>query len=173
MIPKLISVTGPESTGKSQLSRDLAEELNLGWVPEVARSFLNELDREYNRSDLFDILQEQLHLERETLKHYPQGLVTDTDPLVIQIWSEFKFGKVDPKIVSTVQQHRYDHYLVLDIDLPWEPDPLREHPDQRDELLKLYLDQCKKSQFSYSLISGKGAERLANAHRAVRHLFDD
>jgi len=173
VIPKLISVTGPESTGKSQLSRDLAEELNLGWVPEVARRYLSELQRAYNRSDLFNILQQQLHLEQETLKHYPQGLVTDTDPLVIQIWSAFKFGSVDPKIVSTVQQHRYDHYLVLDVDLPWEPDPLREHPNQREELLNLYLNQCVKSQFPHTLISGIGPKRLANAHRAVRHLFDD
>lgn len=172
MISKRISVTGPESTGKSVLSQKLAKELDLAWVPEVSRSFLAQLNRPYLETDLFEILQEQMHLERETLIHFPQGFIADTDPLVIEVWSEFKYGRVDAKIKSAVQQHQYDFYLVLDIDIPWEEDPLRENPEQRAELLELYLAKCRKYNFPHALISGTGSARLQNAHRAVRHLFD-
>ena len=77
--PVRISVTGPESTGKSELSQWLARELGLGWVPEVARTYLPELGRPYRKEDLRDLLNEQLALEAETLRYFPQGLVADTD----------------------------------------------------------------------------------------------
>lgn len=166
-----ISVTGPESTGKTELSNWLAGELGLGWVPEVARTYLAELGRPYERADLPEIMLEQVALEEETLHHFPQGLVADTDPLVIEVWSEFKFGDVHPVIAKYVREHRYDHYLLCDIDLPWEPDPLREHPEARTELMNLYTDKCTTLGLPFSIVSGQGEQRNEVAFRAVRHLF--
>jgi nicotinamide riboside kinase len=171
-MPLRISVTGPESTGKSHLSHYLADMLGLGWVPEVARSYLNELERPYEEEDLSEILQQQLALESETLHHFPKGLVSDTDPLVLEVWSEFKYGRVDSTIHETVLQHRYDYYLICDVDLSWEPDPLREHPDQRKELLDIYIDKCESYNFPYTLISGEGDARNLAAQAAVAHLLD-
>ncbi|MCE2496374.1 MAG: ATP-binding protein [Flavobacteriales bacterium] len=166
-----ISVTGPESTGKSHLSQWLSEELGLGWVPEVARSYLAELGRPYEKADLLEIMLEQLALEEETLHHFPQGLVADTDPLVIEVWSEFNYGDVDPVIAKYVREHRYDQYLLCDVDLPWEPDPLREHPEARKELMNIYIDKCAGLGLPFSIVSGTGEARNHAAHRAVRHLF--
>lgn len=168
---KRISVTGPESTGKSELSQRLATELGLGWVPEVARSYLAELGRPYEKADLLEIMLEQLALEEETAHHFPRGYIVDTDPLVIEVWSEYNYGDVDPVIAKYVREHRYDQYLLCDVDLPWEPDPLREHPDARDELMQIYIDKCASLGLPFSIISGTGEARFEAANRAVRHLF--
>ena len=50
-----IAIVGPESTGKSLLSQQLAAHFRTVWVEEYAREFLNKLGREYQQADLIDI----------------------------------------------------------------------------------------------------------------------
>ena len=54
-----IAIVGPESTGKSLLSKELADHLQTVWVEEYAREFLNKLGREYKQADLIDIAKGQ------------------------------------------------------------------------------------------------------------------
>ena len=42
-----IAITGPESTGKSTLTKALAIHFNTLWVEEFARTYLNNLGRSY------------------------------------------------------------------------------------------------------------------------------
>jgi nicotinamide riboside kinase len=55
----------------------------------------------------------------------------------------------------------------MDIDLPWEFDPLREHPHQRRFLFDRYKTELDKSRFNYRVISGVGEDRLRNALEIV------
>ena len=41
-----IAITGPESTGKSELARQLASHYNTVWVPEYAREYIDLSDRQ-------------------------------------------------------------------------------------------------------------------------------
>jgi NadR type nicotinamide-nucleotide adenylyltransferase len=162
-----ISITGPESTGKSELAENLAKHFHTQWVPEFARTYLNNLNREYRYEDLLHIAKNQLAMEKELAKKAKKYLFCDTDLLVIKIWSLFKYQKCDPWIEQMVRSHRYDIYLLCNIDLPWEDDPLREHPGQRKELLNLYIDELKHLDSTYSLISGSGSKRIENAISVV------
>ena len=60
----------------------------------------------------------------------------DTDLLVIKIWSEHSFGYCPDWILRRIEQQQYDLVLLLNVDLPWEPDPLREHPHHRQYFLR-------------------------------------
>lgn len=166
-----ISITGPESTGKSELAASLAIHFNTAWVPEYAREYLIRLGRPYVQSDLLRIAEGQI--ERENLKTRDAGeyLFCDTDPLVIKIWSNFKYGSCDNRIESMVREHAYDLYLLCDIDLPWVEDPLREHPGRRKELFDLYLDELSKLGRPFGIIRGIGAERLNNAISTIKNSF--
>jgi nicotinamide riboside kinase len=64
---------------------------------------------------------------------------------VIKIWSEFKYGFCDPEILTLMKEQKYDLHLLADVDLPWEDDPLREHPDKRQELFDLYKAELEST----------------------------
>lgn len=168
---KRISITGPESTGKSSLAKALAEHFGTSWVPEYAREYLNSLDRPYEFGDIVQIARGQYFSEKKIKDKVKDYLFCDTDMLVCKIWSEFKYGRVDPWIAKMAMEHRYDLYLLCDIDLPWVQDPMREHPHRRKELFDLYLSELRGMPVRFEVISGTGDERISNAISAIERTF--
>jgi NadR type nicotinamide-nucleotide adenylyltransferase len=168
---KRISITGPESTGKSELARELAGHFNTLWVPEYAREYLTGLGRPYVYEDIAIIARKQLENENALAKKAKKLLFCDTDFLVTKIWSLYKYGKCDPLIEEMAESHRYDLYLLCNTDLPWEEDPMREHPQQRDELFRMYMKELKSIHASYILVSGTGKQRTDKAISAVKMAF--
>ena len=168
---KRIAITGPESTGKSWLAERLAAHYHTIWVPEVARDYLLELGRAYVFDDIVKIARAQMELENKLADKARKLLFCDTDLIVTKIWSLFKYEKCDPWIEDMARNHRYDLYLLCDIDLPWEDDPLREHPDKRKELFDFYLKELKDLQAPFRIISGTGEERLQKAISAIDEAF--
>ncbi len=76
---------------------------------------------------------------------------------------EHKYGFCDPWIDAQLRIRPYDLYLLCNIDMPWEDDPLREHPNEREVLFEKYVLALEAMNAKYAIISGKGAERLNNA----------
>lgn len=158
-----IAITGPESTGKSWLAEHLATHYQTVWVPEYARQYLEEVNRSYVRDDLLQIARGQLNRE-DTMAEKASGyLFCDTEFLVLKIWSEVKFGTCDPWILKNAEEHRYDLYLLCDIDLPWEFDPLREHPGLRRYLFDLYFKELSDRELPFFIVRGTGRQRLQMA----------
>ncbi len=168
---KKIAITGPESTGKSALAKQLAEYYDTVWVPEVAREYLDNLGRAYRFEDIAEIARKQLAKENSIASNSSKFLFCDTDFLVTKIWSHYKYGKCDPWIEEMVLSHRYDLYLLCDIDLPWEDDPLREHPQQREELFGIYHEELVQLKVIFTIVSGTGEQRMKNAILAVEEAF--
>ncbi|MCK9401413.1 MAG: ATP-binding protein [Bacteroidales bacterium] len=168
---KRVAITGPESTGKSELTKQLAGYYQTLWVPEVAREYLVNLGRAYVFEDILAIAKEQLELENTIAEKAEKILFCDTDFLVTKIWSSYKYGKCDQWIEEKVKSHIYDLYLLCDIDLPWVEDPLREHPGKREELFGLYLNALQQLNVDFAIISGKSELRLKNAILAVEKTF--
>ncbi|MCB0786846.1 MAG: ATP-binding protein [Flavobacteriales bacterium] len=167
---KRIAITGPESSGKTTLARALAAHFGVPWVPEFAREYLKDLDRPYVKEDLLRIAEGQLEAERRIASGRPSMLVCDTDLLVIRIWSQEKFERVDPRLEELVRGTEYHHTLLCKPDLPWEPDPLRENPHDRDRLFGIYEQELNALGRTYAVIQGERMERL---HRAVHALSSE
>ncbi|MDH3709065.1 MAG: ATP-binding protein [Cyclobacteriaceae bacterium] len=167
---KKVVIIGPESTGKSTLARQLAEHYKAPWVPESAREYLDQLTRPYEESDLLKIAQEQWAREQQAAKNQPPWLFCDTDLRVIKIWSEYKYGHTHSWILEQINRSSCDLYLLTDIDLPWEPDPQREHPHQREELLGLYLKELTESGYPFKRIQGVRQSRFQQALQALQAL---
>jgi NadR type nicotinamide-nucleotide adenylyltransferase len=164
-----IAITGPESTGKSMLAEQLAAHYKTTWVPEYAREYLEVLGKPYEEADILRIAQGQLEGEASQLKQAVRFLFCDTELIVTKIWSEVKYGRCDPWIPETIRTHGYDLYLLCDIDLPWQYDPLREHPDQRQYLFDLYYNELKDRKFPFAVIHGAGPARLENAIEIIEN----
>src|SRR5688572_18897723 len=165
---KRIAITGPESTGKSTIAQQLASHFNTLWVPEFARNYLTDLNQDYTLTDLEKIAKGQLELQQKAEAKNPEILFTDTELLVIKIWSENAFGTCPEWILNSLQNQQYDLYLLMNIDLPWEPDPQREHPHLRPYFFNLYQAELERLKFPYKIISGTQEERFSAALKAVR-----
>jgi GTPase SAR1 family protein len=107
-----IVLTGPESTGKTTLAKQLANYLETAMVPESARHYIDNLDRPYLESDLLEIAKKQIELEKQQITKAQRILICDTDLITIKIWSEYKYQRCDPQILKWIEQEHYDHYLL-------------------------------------------------------------
>ncbi|MBX2944669.1 MAG: ATP-binding protein [Cyclobacteriaceae bacterium] len=164
---KRIAIVGPECTGKTDLSMALAEHYETVWVPEYARGYIGRLDRPYQQADLYTIAQWQLFTEDELALKANMLLICDTDLTVIKVWSEFKYGNCDAKILSMMKSRRYDLHLLTGIDIPWENDPQREHPDKREYFYNLYKNELLAQGITPVEISGDRQTRKALAIAAI------
>lgn len=169
---KRIAITGPESTGKSQLSKQLADIFKTLWVPEFAREYLDQINKPYNYQDILIISKQQFINENEMAKKAENFIFCDTDFTVTKIWCEFKFNKCFSWINQKFYNHKYDFYLLCNIDLPWEFDPQRENPDEREILFKIYLNTLLKANFPFAVVNGIGIERTLNAVKIIKSIFD-
>lgn len=162
-----VALTGPESTGKTTLSQQLATQFRTSWAPEYARAYLTEHGPHYTLSDLEEMAHGQLRAEEAAVaeaeaRHRPV-MFCDTDLLVIKIWAEHSFGYCPDWIVRQVQQQRYDLVLLLNVDLPWQADPLREHPHHRAQFYALYQSELRDQFSNFAEISGEPTERFEQA----------
>jgi len=164
---KRVAITGSESTGKSMLSKQLAEHYQTAWVPEYAREYLDQLGRSYEEEDLLAIALGQLNLEKNVETQTGRYLFSDTELLVVKIWSDVKYKRCDPRILEMLEAQQYDLYLLCYIDIPWEYDPQREHPHLREHLFNLYHDEMLERNWNFRIVSGLGITRLKNAIKFV------
>ncbi|MEJ0034021.1 MAG: ATP-binding protein [Bacteroidota bacterium] len=169
---KKICVLGPECTGKTVLSETLAKQLNTVWVEEYARAYLNRLALPYEEADLIKIAHGQVRMEDEWLIDANKLLVCDTNLYVIKVWSEFKYGHCDKIILDIISQRKYDLYILTYIDIPWIADPLREHPDRREELYNIYLNEMKNQPVPFVEVKGNEQQRLDTSLAAIdKYIF--
>jgi NadR type nicotinamide-nucleotide adenylyltransferase len=164
-----VVITGPESSGKTTLAKALAEHYLAPWVPEYARDYLNHLNQPYQEEDLLEIARGQVERENEAAAEKLDLLICDTSLVVIKIWSKYRYGRCHPWILEQIEQRPVDLYLLCSPDIPWEPDPQRENPDDRDELFKLYKRALKDK--PSVVIRGNESERLKQAISEIEHLL--
>lgn len=168
---KRVVVIGPECTGKSELSEFLSKHFHTLWVKEYARSYLETLDKSYEESDLLKIAKGQLRSEDEAIKKANELIICDTNLLVIKIWSEFKYGRCDEEILNLISSRKYDLFLLTDIDIPWQHDPQREHPNKRATLWKIYKSELENQSTPVVKISGERKQRREIAVHAIESLL--
>jgi len=169
--PKLvkIAVVGPESTGKSTLAETLARHYGTVCVPEYAREYCRDLNGEYTLQDELNMFYGQLALERSLIPLAQNNLlICDTMFLTIKVWCDHLFGRTPSTVTDKLKSAHYDLYLLMDIDLPWIDDPLRDFPHLREHFMQVWHDELRAIDATYEVVSGLEETRLANALAAIR-----
>lgn len=162
-----VAIIGPESTGKSTLAAALAKHYHTIWVQEYAREYCSKLTTECTLQDEINMFYGQLALEEQELAQKPSLLICDTTILTVKVWCEHVFGSCPDFIKEEIATRAYDFYVLLDIDMPWEPDPLRDFPHLRAHFLTIYREELKLLAKPFTFISGLGEQRLNNAVAAI------
>lgn len=167
---------GPESTGKTTLSRQLARHYDTVWVREFARIYLQDKwnnDRKTcERKDLLPIAIGQMALENDLAEKANKVLVCDTDILETMVYSETYYGGfVEPILEQAAKENQYDLYLLTYIDTPWEEDDLRDRPDLRQEMFEAFHEALVKNNRPFILLKGNKRTRLRKATKAINELL--
>jgi len=173
-----IVLFGPESTGKTTLSIQLAKHYNTVWVQEYARPYLQKVWNQERRTceakDILPIAFGQMALENRLAKRADKVLICDTDLLETKVYSEEYYGGfVDPLLDKAAKNNTYDLYLLTFIDTPWEEDDLRDRPELRREMFDAFENALKKYNRPYILLEGNKETRLKIAVNAIDQLISN
>lgn len=161
-----IAFTGPESSGKTTLAKRVAELFNGICIEEYAREYLiNKLG--YEQKDLDIIAKNQY----ENWNVEGDLIIADTELTVIKIWSEYRYNYCSEYILEKYNNQDFDHYFLCKPDIPWEEDPLRENPNNREELFELYLNELKLSNRRFTILEGSIENRLKICKQVISSFF--
>jgi NadR type nicotinamide-nucleotide adenylyltransferase len=164
---KKIAIVGPESTGKSTITQQLAKHYETLWVPEYARYYCAPLTEPCNLQDEINMYHGQVALEASVLAIAEKDLIfCDTTFITVKIWSNEVFGETPQVVLDALPNYAYDLYLLMDIDLPWQEDPLRDFPHKREHFMQIWHQELQGLNANYVVINGQ-KERLGNAISAV------
>lgn len=167
-----IAVVGPESTGKSTMATYLANHFDTLAIPEYSRYYCEDLNREYTLQDEVNMFYGQVALEEALLPLAHNHLVIcDTTILTVKIWCDHLFQHTPEKILKEIQSREYTGYLLMDIDLPWEDDPLRDFPEKREYFMSVWKKELDALRAPYIKVSGLDSTRQQNGLAAAQKLL--
>ncbi|HEX8410687.1 MAG TPA: ATP-binding protein [Thermoanaerobaculia bacterium] len=163
--PRRICLTGPESTGKSQLAQRAERELGATWVREYAREYAEGLDRELTAADVEPIARGEIaSLERAA----GDLLIVDTDLISTVVYARHYYGACPAWIEEEARRRRADRYLLLDTDIAWKPDPVRDAGgDAREDLFDAFRAALDEFETQWEIVSGDFEERWAQLRAAL------
>ncbi|QNM84718.1 ATP-binding protein [Polaribacter pectinis] len=173
-----IVLFGPESTGKTTLSKQLSRHYNTVWAPEFAREYLqdkwNNERKTCEKDDLLPIAIGQMKLENSLAKKADKILICDTDLLETKVYSEEYYGGfVEKELDEAAKENQYDLYLLTYIDTPWEEDDLRDRPELRLEMFTAFENALKSHNKNYILLKGDKETRFNKATKAIDKILNE
>ena len=164
---KRIGIIGPESCGKTTLAEHLAKKYQGVFIPEYARTYLEERQTTlYSLEDVLAIAERQkeelLHPEklfptqsREPIYFY------DTELIITKVWLLHKYHFCPEWIDELLRSCSMDLYLICSPDIPFIEDPLRENEHLREYFFDWYLGEVQDLKIPYSIVTGdRGAVSL-------------
>lgn len=164
---KKIAIVGPESTGKSTITQQLAKHYQTLWVAEYARYYCAALTGPCTLQDEINMFHGQVALEESVLSMAEKDFIfCDTTFVTVKIWSDEMLGATPQLVLDALPLKPYDLYLLMDIDLPWQEDPLRDFPHMREHFMAIWHKELKALNANYVVIGGIET-RFDNAVAAV------
>jgi len=166
---------GPESTGKTTLAKQLADYFQTTWVPEYMRTYLQQKwdvqGEKLSKEDLLPIVKGQILSENELSYNANTFLFCDTNVLELKVYCDYYYKEDYPnEIITASKEHKYQHYFLTNIDVPWEPDILRDRPYDRSTLFCMFEEELKNNNLPYTILSGTKEERFNSAKEVLDKL---
>ena len=167
-----VILTGPESTGKTELASVLAKKYNTVYIPEYARDYIEKLERPYNYADIEHIAKHQLKQMEDFSARGFKVIFVDTYLLITKIWFDWVYKRCPEWLEPELLKTKNDLYLLCKPDIPWYPDNVRENGGEiRDELFDKYENKLKHLEMHFKYVSGIGEERIKNACEQIKTFF--
>lgn len=170
-----VTVFGAESTGKTTLSRQLAEALDATWLFEYARPYLEETANEITVRSMNAIWhgQRALQAQADDISAFP-FVIQDTDLFSTVGYWEFPhwqaaIGSCPAQLIDDATQLKSDLYIVTRSNIPFEADPLRYGGDTREGSDEYWIRICERYHLPYVVLDTADADaRLAQAVKLTK-----
>lgn len=167
-----VVVTGPESTGKTEICKFLAASFKTEFIPEYAREYIASLNRPYTFEDVEKIARVQVEQLRQYREEKLPILFLDTYLIITKVWFREVYGIIPDWIDSSLADAGIDLFLLCYFDIDWIPDPVRENPGPRRAFLyESYLKEIEQMGWPCEVIRGCGTERFNNAKMSIEKHF--
>ncbi|MDG1297572.1 MAG: ATP-binding protein [Saprospiraceae bacterium] len=162
---KNIVFMGAPSSGKTTLCKFLANHFDEPWMPELGKQYWidNQLNRRLTQKQLLEIAQLHILGEDKNMEDAKKFLFTDTNSITTYMFALDYYGQVDAELTELARQaeHRYDHFFVCDIDIPYEDTWERSGEVYRTRFQQLILDDLTIRGIKYTILSGDIQTRVA------------
>ncbi|MFS4437216.1 AAA family ATPase [Paracoccaceae bacterium GXU_MW_L88] len=171
---KRLTLVGPESVGKSQISKHLAEKFGGPHVPEYGRPFEKYRDEgDYSGQELFAIVDGHEAWRGAIAHHAGPVLFEDTDALMTAVWAEMLLGRRLRRLEKILL--RADHYILLGDDVPWVDDGIRYYgrEEKRREFFNATRAMLDRLGASYDIVTGDWETREARAEDIARTMIEE
>ena len=166
-----VVITGSESTGKTQLARELAAHFGVLWVPEQSRTYAEGASHPLTAEDVSPIASAQIAAEDaatiEASRRKDRWLFLDTDLLSTVVYARHYYGTCPSWVEAEARARLADLYLVSDIDIPWTADGVRDRPKSRDALHATFRATLLEFGARSCSVRGLGESRLAAALNCI------
>ena len=132
-----VAFVGAESTGKTTLSKRLADVYGTDWVYEYGRDYTVEKIGEgtndhWDTHDFVVIAARQGQIEDKAALTAGPLLFCDTDAFATAIWHERYLGFPSREVQAIADDRHYDLYVLCGADVPFESDGVRFSEDVRE-----------------------------------------
>lgn len=167
-----IAIIGPESTGKTVLAKSLAEHYKAPWIPEYAREYIEKLTSPYTYEDVCNIALKQIEQEmafEQSEAENENYVFFDTDLIITKVWLSYCFQKIPIFLTERMKNGFFDLYLLCAPDLSWEPDPVREHGNDREFFFDWYKKEIEQTGKPLFVVTGTGNQRIQNAIKGIQN----
>jgi len=172
-----ITIFGAESTGKTTLSKQLADELNASWIFEYARPYLENTINEITIRSMTSIWKGQAALQKQIQKISMEPyIIQDTDLFsTVGYWKfphwQKTIGSCPEELIKEAIKLQSDLYIFTKSNIPFEKDPLRYGGDRREGSDDYWLNICKQYNLPHIVLdSANQTKRLRIAKNAIIEL---
>ena len=168
---KKICLYGSESVGKTTLAEQLAAHYQTVFVQEVARDLITSND--LTLDDYVTIGHAQTQAVLDATQKANKLLICDTDLITTELYADHYLQEVPPVLYELEKQIIYDRYFLLNIDVPWVADGLRDLGHRREEMYQRFKAALAERNIDYIDVSGDWAARWAIVTGEIDRLFDE
>ena len=144
---------GGESTGKSTLTKLLADRLGTEFAAEYGRELWEDKNGALAFEDMLHIAQVQIDRERSLAAKSTDWLFCDTSPLTTAFYTKEMFGKMDPAL-ERLSHTKYDMTFLCAPDFDFVQDGTRQGPEFRARQHEWYVKRLTERDIEFTELTG-------------------
>lgn len=172
MTPARVVLIGPECTGKTRLTEDLASAYGVPFSAEFARAYVERQGAQLAYADVDPIARGQRSGEDAAIARARQAgarlVLLDTDLVSTLVYSRHYYGACPDWVEPEALRRRGELYLLHHVDVEWVPDGhQRAEPERRAELFERFRSTLAELGAPIADIHGHWDERRRRAIAAI------
>ena len=171
---KRIAIMGPESVGKSTLTKNVSNNLGTNFVPEYGR-LVYEINNSVTIDDFIPISKGRQEIEDWMIKYSKKYLICDTEDITTYLFSKMycpdEYKKVEPYFLNILKtKPKYDLYILLKPDCEGVQDGTRNFLEERMDHYEVIKSELINRGCNFVEIDGDWNERYKESLRLINEL---